>query len=770
MFGSGQLVLGQEMSCQVFPDSTIIPSLMPANSQFLNRAQEDECIVYIKVNMIFKSKTGYLSPINGNNYAYFETGNDGSNPDLPAYYNAHNFAQDLINRLNKDLEYNAPMNMCNGWAYYNPAWYNQLYPNASYYNIAYSPSNLDLTPDATEIKFRFYLTGIRYGNTTNIPGEIELSLQPGGGLGTGWADGVGGNNGTISGIKGIRGDNEWAVSLSMHELGHILGLWHTFQDFICPGSADCSASACSYYVNGDVCGGAINNGCAVYPTSTNNTGNDNVDDTPIDHRCGGGVGITSAPWTMSYCDAPEEIANNYMTYRTIAIPGGFTAGQQNVILAHASNFAMTPHLQETTVFSETFGSGGSDSPPCSLPTAWSTGNPPKILPQVPADTVPQDGNIPFTAFGLSYCTMSFVASATHPIGQGYASLTTPTIDLTVSNFFSAELSFGSNTLNTSASQFQVLIYDVDTDNYIETIYPSTSTTTIDLTPYVGKHIKAVFCLYNDDDNVGVTIEWVNAKIHQTLPIDLTQVPIVSTNCVSTTGVKLSWTSPLYTNQYILSYKELSASNWTTITVNSLSNPNLYQLTDLLPNTTYQVKVQSVYNFCGTDITNQQSNSSSIVTFTTLANNPIITTTNFCINTNPTLSVPLGYSNTQWSTGALGNSITPSTAGTYSVVTTNTNGNCVYSQVVVYPPPTPIINETTPLLGCSNVGITVNLSPTTYSSYHWQQASITTNTSTFYTNASGTIYVTVTDANACTATDQANVTINSPPLLQGNAIS
>ncbi len=146
--------------------------------------------------------------------------------------------------------------------------------------------------------------------------------------------------------------------------------------------------------------------------------------------------------------------------------------------------------------------------------------------------------------------------------------------------------------------------------------------------------------------------------------------------------------------------------------------------------------------------------------------PAITgTTAFCQGANSTLSAGGGYTNYQWSTGAVTPTLNVTTGGTYSVTVTNAAGCTATTNTVVTvnPNPTPSISGTTAF--CTGASTTLNVGGT-YPQYQWSTGS---SANSITVTTANTFSVTVTDANGCTGTTSATTTINPlpTPSITGN---
>ncbi len=138
--------------------------------------------------------------------------------------------------------------------------------------------------------------------------------------------------------------------------------------------------------------------------------------------------------------------------------------------------------------------------------------------------------------------------------------------------------------------------------------------------------------------------------------------------------------------------------------------------------------------------------------------------NICQGATTTLAYTGAFVLTSWSNGSSTNSITVG-AGTHSVTVTNSNGCQAKATVTVTAIPQPtvtITGNTSFCIGSTNVLAT---NPT-FSSYVWSNQ---TTGASISPPATGTYFVTVTDANGCTATASKNVTqyANPTPNISGS---
>ncbi|MCX6305261.1 MAG: T9SS type A sorting domain-containing protein, partial [Bacteroidetes bacterium] len=113
----------------------------------------------------------------------------------------------------------------------------------------------------------------------------------------------------------------------------------------------------------------------------------------------------------------------------------------------------------------------------------------------------------------------------------------------------------------------------------------------------------------------------------------------------------------------------------------------------------------------------------------------------------------------WSNAATTSAITVSASGTYTVTVTNSNGcsNTNSAQVTVNPLPTPVITPNGPTTFCQGGSVTLTASGGT--GYLWSNAATT---AAITVSASGTYSVTVTNANGCSNSTAATVTVNPLP--------
>jgi hypothetical protein len=136
---------------------------------------------------------------------------------------------------------------------------------------------------------------------------------------------------------------------------------------------------------------------------------------------------------------------------------------------------------------------------------------------------------------------------------------------------------------------------------------------------------------------------------------------------------------------------------------------------------------------------------------------------FCQGSSVTLSAPAGYSYL-WSNGATTQSITASTAGSYSV-TVSANGcssTSAAQAVVVNPVPSSTVSASGPLTFCQGGSVTLS-APAGYS-YLWSNGATTQSISP---TASGSYTVTVS-ANGCSSTSAAQAVVVNP--LPSSAVS
>ena len=173
-------------------------------------------------------------------------------------------------------------------------------------------------------------------------------------------------------------------------------------------------------------------------------------------------------------------------------------------------------------------------------------------------------------------------------------------------------------------------------------------------------------------------------------------------------------------------------------------------------TTQTISVSSAGNYTVT-VTNANGCSATSAAVTTVVNalpTPSISgTLAFCAGSSTTLDAG-SYSGYLWSTGATTQTISVSSAGSYTVTVTNANGcSAASAQVVtvVKALPTPSISGTLAFYA----GSSTTLDAGSYSSYLWSTGATT---QTISVSVAGSYTVTVTNASGCSATSAAVTTV------------
>lgn len=130
---------------------------------------------------------------------------------------------------------------------------------------------------------------------------------------------------------------------------------------------------------------------------------------------------------------------------------------------------------------------------------------------------------------------------------------------------------------------------------------------------------------------------------------------------------------------------------------------------------------------------------------------------FTCNNRPVLfNAGVGYARYVWSNGSIGQTISPTLAGTYSVTVTDIN-NCTYSDAASLRDETPTVNLGNDTTICQGHTVTFDAGPGF--TYQWNNGSSMQSITVAFSDVYA---VTVTSGNNCTATDNVRLTVNPLP--------
>ncbi len=171
-----------------------------------------------------------------------------------------------------------------------------------------------------------------------------------------------------------------------------------------------------------------------------------------------------------------------------------------------------------------------------------------------------------------------------------------------------------------------------------------------------------------------------------------------------------------------------------------------------------VTTSGTYTVTVTNVNGCSASTNTLVTVNPLPMPNITGPSAICFGSTATLNAGAGYAGYMWNNGAVTQTINTGTAGNYTVTVTSGAGcsASVSSNLVVNPLPSPAITGITTI--CQGTTTTLDAGPG-FSTYLWSNGS---SSQTITTGNAGSLTVTVTDANGCSAPASASVTVNALP--------
>ncbi len=204
-------------------------------------------------------------------------------------------------------------------------------------------------------------------------------------------------------------------------------------------------------------------------------------------------------------------------------------------------------------------------------------------------------------------------------------------------------------------------------------------------------------------------------------------------------------------------------NSTTLDAGSGYISYLWSTGDITP--TITVTVAGTYSVTVTDAAGCDGSTQVIVTEATNLSPTITGSLTFCPGSSTTLDAGSGFSTYSWNTGATTQTLTVTSAGTYSVTVTDAGG-CTGTDQVTTSESASITPTITGVLSICTGNTTTIDAGTGYSTYLWNTGDTT---QTISVSVAGTYSVTVTDGGGCSGSDQVDV-IELPglsPVITGN---